>query len=169
MLLAIAVLFLAANTFAPKRPPVKAMATVTVTPKPTLMPSPTPNALLLDKNKVRLVLHNNDPDKLSAGNPGAVAYLEQQIKANIAHLGLQNRRAGIAIAYGGADNVSQIGRAVDVAIEVYKVLDLLGSQKFVFCKTVHYDPLFSLLYSHDVVLIDIYFFDKSVGGCSNVT
>lgn len=163
MLLALAVLFLAANTFAPRHFPVKAKATATVTPSPT--PSPTPNALLLDKQKIRLIIHGNNPDKLSAGDPSAIAYLEQQIKNQITRLGLQHRRAGIAIAYGGADNTGQIGRGTSVANEVYHILDLLGGQKFVFCNTVHYDNLFTLLYLHDVVVIDIFMFNQSVGGC----
>jgi len=161
MLLALAVLFLAANTLAPRHLPVKATPTATTTPTPT----PTPSALLLDKQKVTLTISGNNPGELIAGNPAAIRYLEQQIKAQLTRLRLQHRRAGIAIAYGGADNDSQIDQGTAVAQEVYHVLDLLGGQKFVFCNTVPYDPLFTLLHPHDVVVIDIFMFNASIGGC----
>jgi hypothetical protein len=110
-------------------------------------------------------LTNINPDKLIQPDRGAITDLEQKIRSKIIQMGLQNRRAGIAIAYGGADNFSQAGRGSEVAAEVYKVLDMLGQQDFVFCGTVHYDPLFTTLHLHDTVVIDIYLFNKSTPNC----
>ncbi len=168
LLLVLAVVFLAANTFAPKK--TQAIATPTTVPTHTITPTPTPVGLLLDKNRVTLVLVNINPDKLSRADQGAVSDLEQKIKGQIMQMGLQNRRAGIAIAYGGANNLSQteVDRASSVAAEVYKVLDMLGQEKFVFCGTVPYDALFTTLHHDDQVVIDIYMFNKSVPDCSQL-
>jgi hypothetical protein len=167
MLLVLAMIFLAVNTFLPVKPKVTLTPTPTRHPTHTPTPTPTPNALLLDKQKVRLILTGINPDLLSAGDRGAISDLETKIKDQMTQKGMQNRRAGIAIAYGGADDFSQAERGTLVAAEVYKVLDMLGQQHFVFCGTVHYDPLFTALYPHDTVVIDIYLFNKSVPNCSH--
>ena len=73
--------------------------------------------------------------------------------------------AGDAGKPGGADNFSQAGRADSVAAEVYHVLDVPGQQKFVFCHIVYRDDLFTMLQPSNTVVIDIYFFSQSVGGC----
>ncbi len=162
LLLALAMIFLVANTIQPPSPPKP-----TPTPKPTkVVVTPTPStSLILDPARVTLILTKLDPDKLSNGTADAVTDLENKIREQITQKGLQNRRAGIAIAYGGADNYNQADRGSSVSAEVYKVLDMLGQQRFVFCHTLHYDPLFTLNHPHDTVVIDIYFFSPSVNGC----
>jgi hypothetical protein len=165
LLLALAMLFLAANTFGTPPKPTPVVVKATPTPTATPSPTPTPVALLLEPGRITLTLTSIDPDKLRVGDAGAVADLKRKIADQINAKGLQHRRAGIAVAYGGADDYSQAQVATDVAVEVYRVLDMLGQQKFVFCNTVHYDPLFTTLHPHDTVVIDIYFFRASVGGC----
>ena len=165
LLLALAMLFLVANTI---RIPPRPTPTPIPSPTPTPTPSPTPNALILDPGQIRLSLTTNDPDGLSRGDATAMADLAQEIRSQITKLGLQSRRAGIAIAYGGAQNPNQIDRAIAIAGQVYNVLDSLGRQKFVFCKTLHYDKLYILYSNPNIIEIDLYMFNKSVG-CDNVT
>jgi len=165
LLLALAMLFLLANTVGVAvKPPPK----LTPTPSPT--PTPTPNGLLLDPQRIRLTLTTNNPGGLRQGDPGAMADLANEIRAQITHLGLQNRRAGFALAYGGAGNsIALISEAQDIAGQVYHVLDQLGSQHFVFCHTLHYDDLYVLDNDPGTIAIDMYMFSQSVGGCNNVT
>jgi len=167
LLLAVAMLFLVANTIAPARPAPTPTPVPTATPTPTPTPVPTVNALLLDKHLFTLVIQGINPDKVSTGDQGALSDLKQKIQTEATNQGLQGRRAGIAIAYGGADNntAAQIDRASAVAAQVYNVLDMLGGQKFVFCNTVHYNDVFTLGYPSTTVVIDTYLFDQSVGGC----
>lgn len=175
LLLALAMLFLIANTIAPARPVLIPTPTPTprLTPTRAPTPTPTPNALLLDQDRVTLQIDNINPDGLSASpaDAGSVSDLKQKIQAQVTAKGLQGRRAGIAIAYGGVgSNPSgpQIDQGTSVATEVYKVLDMLGLQKIVFCKTLHYDLLITFHQSNTTVVIDVYLFNKSVGGCDKV-
>lgn len=125
---------------------------------------------ILDTNKTTFTIKGNNPADLSTGKSSAVTYLEQQIKIQINQQGKQKLRAGIAIVYGGAmsNQVSQgqaITQAQNIASEVYKVLDILGQQKFVFCHTTHYDTLYNVGLDPGTVVIDVFFFDQSAGSC----
>lgn len=164
LLLALAVLFLIANTTGvaakPKPPPTP---TPIVTRAPT--PTPTPSGLLLDPQRVRLTLTTNNPAGLSQGDPQAMQDLATEIRAQMTRLGLQRRQAGLAIAYGGAPDPSGIHRAQQIAATVYTVLANLGHQRFVFCHTLPYDELYVLQNDPTTIAIDIYMFVPSVGGC----
>src|SRR5260370_12459906 len=161
-------LFLVANTIGASTK-AKSIPTPTPIPKPTVTPTPSPiaNLLILDSTRVTFIIQSIDPDRGSEGDTGAINDLENKLRDAIKQKHLQARRAGIAIAYGGANDLSQaeLNRALQVAGEVYNVLDMLGNQDFVFCRTVHYDPLFTTSHPHDTVVIDIYFFSASAGGC----
>lgn len=170
LLLALAMLFLIANTVAP---PSKAKSTRTPTPtmKPEPTPSPTPsspsNILILEPMKVMLRIDGLNPDSLNTGDSGAMSDLESKIRTKVISLHLQKRRAGIAIVYAGANSLdaNEVNRATSVAGQVYKVLDMLGQHKFVFCHTVHFDALFSTNIPNSTIIIDVYFFSVSEGGC----
>jgi hypothetical protein len=167
LLFALAMLFLLSNTLG--------MAPIpTPTPKPvvtSIIPTPTPTTggILLEKQRVELTLAVNNPYALSQGDPQAKADLAQEISQQLTQKGLQNRRAGLSIVYGGAGNDSQISEALAIAAQVYNVLDDLGNQKFVFCQALHYDALYVLGSNLQTVKIDIYFFISSLGSCSNVS
>ena len=167
LLLALAMIFLIANTISPKLPPKRPV--VHTKPTPRIKPTPTiSRSLILDPGKAfRLTTMGSNPDDLAAGTAGAITYIEQQIRQELTQQGKGNRRAGIAIVYGGAGDGStaSIDRALTIASEVYKVLGLLGQQKFVFCHTDFYDPLFVDHQDPGTVQIDIFFFSESVGGC----
>lgn len=164
LLFALAMLFLVSNTLGvPPKPKPTPIPTVEVT-----TPTPTPNALLLDRHSVRLTLSVNNPGSLSQGNAQAKAALAQTIRAKINQQGLQDRRAGLEIVYGGALDDSQIGEAESIAGQTYAVLDTLGNQKFVFCHALHYENLYVLGGSLNTIVIDVFFFDKSVENCQNL-
>lgn len=160
LLLVLTMLFLVSNAFRFQTP-------LSPSPTPSTPPTPNPlaNVLILEPNRVTLTLTNIDPDKLSAGKQDAITDLKRKIREQIIQKGLQYRRAGIEIAYGGADNFDQEDRGVSVATEVYNVLDMLGQERFVFCHTLHYDSLFTRLHPHDTVVIDLYLFSPSVKSC----
>lgn len=148
LLLALAMLFLAANTFA-VRPPPKLLATptATATPKPTVLP------------RLELQFHeftiNVDPNGLLNNSQSAIASVEQQVKAKAV---LRGRSVGLVIAYGGAPGDSQIGQAQAIAGKVYGVLKTLGKQGFAFSRSSYYDMLYDLGGSTNIVTIDVYLF-----------
>lgn len=166
LLLALAMLFLLANTFGIPKP---TKPKPTPTPIPTMIPTPSPthNALLLQQHRWTLTLSVDNPNSLQNGDTGAKAALSQEIRAKITGMHLQSRRAGFAIVYGGAHDDGQIGEAEAIAQQTYNVLDDLGRQKFVFCGTLHYDTLYVLGGSLTTVVIDFYLFDPSVPNCQS--
>jgi hypothetical protein len=167
LLLALAMIFLVANTVVIPKPKPKPTPVVKVDPTPKPKPSPTSNILILEPGRVTISISNLHPDSLSTGDPTAVTDLKNKIMSWINQHGLQKRRAGIAIVYAGANslNPNEVDRATSVAGETYKVLDLLGQQKFVFCHTVHFDALFTTNLTDDKIEIDTYFFSTAAGGC----
>lgn len=151
LLLALAMLFLAANTFAIKPPPAPPKHVkkpiVKVTPKPTALP------------RLELQFHeftiNVDPNGLLNGSQGANASVEQQVKAQAV---LRGRSVGLVIAYGGAPGDAQIGQAQAIAGKVYSVLKTLGRQGFAFSRSSYYNTLYDLGGSTNIVTIDVYLF-----------
>lgn len=164
LLFALAMLFLLSNTLGVAKAFVP-------TPTPTLIvtPTPTPGGLLLEKQRVNLTFSISNPDALSQGDAQAQAELAAKIRQEITNKGLQNRRAGLAIAYSGAPSIGQIQEALAIAKQVYKALDKLGSQKFVFCQVLHYDPLYLLGDNLQTISIDIYFFVASIESCQQLS
>lgn len=169
LLLALAMLFLVANTMSPRRVTIKPTPTIRIDPTPLVTPSPSPtsNILILEPLKVNIRISGLNTNGLLASDPGAISDLENKISDWIRQHGLQNRRAGIAIVYGGANSLSAIDadRATSIAGEVYRVLDKLGQHRFVFCHTVHFDALFTTNFQDGTIEIDTYFFSASAGGC----
>ena len=148
LLLALAMLFLAANTFAIKPPPKTLVTpTATATPKPTVLP------------RLELKFHeftiNVDPNGLLNGSQNAIASVEKQVKAQTI---LRGRSVGLVIAYGGAPSDSQIGQALTVAGKMYDVLKILGKQGFAFTRSSYYNTLYDLGGNTNIVTIDIYLF-----------
>src|SRR5947209_782920 len=118
LLLALVVIFLAANTVGVKPQPIPtptptptptATATPTPTPTPTaITPTPLPR-LELSKNRVIVSI---DANGLLNNTPGAINDLKQKIRAQAL---LRGRTAGLVIAYGGASDVTQVSRAQAIA------------------------------------------------------
>ena len=151
LLLALAMLFLAANTFAihPPPPPPKIVkkVTPTPTPKPTVLP------------RLELSFHeftiNVDSNGLLNNSQGAIASVEQQVKAQAV---LRGRSVGLVIAYGGAPGDGQIGTAQAIAGKVYDILKTLGRQGFAFSRSSYYDTLYDLGGKTSIVTLDVYLF-----------
>lgn len=169
LLLALAMLFLVANTMSPHKVAIKPTPTIRLDPTPLVTPSPSPtaNVLILEPSKVSIRISGLDTNGLLVSDPGAINDLEGKITAWMRQHGYQNRRAGIAIVYGGANSLSAnaADRATSIAGEVYRVLDMLGQRGFVFCHTVHFDALFTTNIGDGSIEIDTYFFSASAGGC----
>ncbi|QBD80792.1 hypothetical protein EPA93_34425 [Ktedonosporobacter rubrisoli] len=152
LLLGLAVIFLAANTIG-----ITPQARATPTPQttPTPMPSPTPLPIL--ELKAHHVSLNVDTEGLLNNSSEAINNFKQRIRA----LGfLQGRRAGLVIAYGGANNTDQIPRAQAVSLKVMSLLHGLGKENFVFMQTAFYDPLYNLGDDPNHIVLDIYLFTQ---------
>jgi len=149
LLLAIAMLFLVANSVAHVTPP------PTPTPTPTLTPKPTPLPVL-DLKPVVITITNVNYAALHAGDPATIADIERQIKANKA---LQGRRAGLELTFGGsgggqASGGLQAARDMDVL-----VLPGLANQGFVFRGCV-YREFFAIDKPIGTLELDIYVFKQ---------
>jgi hypothetical protein len=157
LLLALAVIFLAANTIGYKPIAIATPApTVTVVPTPSptvVLPTPTPTPPL-ELSKHRLVLPI-DSNGLLNNSPAAINALKQEVRAQTA---LHGRIAGLAIVYGGAPDPSLVVRAQNIAAKVITVLQSLGQEGFVFLRTSYYDPLYILYGTDTVTTIDVYLF-----------
>jgi hypothetical protein len=157
LLLALAVIFLSANTIGLKLkviPKPTPTITIALSPSPiptTITPTPLPR---LELNKNRLVLSIN-PNGLLNNSQDAINNLKGEVRSQAI---LQRRTAGLVIAYGGAPDIKQINRAQDIATKVIAILQSLGSGDFVFTRTSYYDPLYILYSTDTVTTIDIYLF-----------
>ena len=145
LLLALAVLFLLANTVGS---PLKPM------PTPTQIPTQLP--------RLELTFHefkiNIDPNALLNDSQSTINAVKQQVRAQAF---LQGRSAGLVIVYGGAPDTSQIGQAQAIAGKVYNVLKMLGKEGFAFTRASYYDTLFSLYSTNTIVILDVYLFANS--------
>ena len=146
MLLALSMLFLAANTVGIKPPPIP-LPTPKVTPTPK-----TPPHLEQSYHRFTIII---DPNGLLSGNQNASNDVVRQVKAQ--HF-LQGRTAGLIIVYGGAPGDAQIGRAQEIASKVYDILQNLGKHDPTFANVSRYDPLHLLGGDPRIVTIDIFLF-----------
>jgi hypothetical protein len=154
LLLALAVLFLAANTVGVKPQPIPTVVpTPTLVPTPSLSPTPLPR---LELTAHRIKLHI-DAAGLLSNSQSAINDLEHQLRTQSF---LQGRDVGLAIVYGGAQDSSQVDNALAVASKVYSVLRLLGQQGFAFTRASMYDPLFTLNTDNNTITLDIFVFAK---------
>lgn len=149
MLLALAMLFLAANTLAVHPPPLPSV--VPTHPAVTATPTPAP---YLEQTFHRFKIAV-DASGLLSGSQSARNAVAQQVQAQSF---LQGRKAGLAIVYGGAPNDSQIVRAEDIANKVYDILHDLGKRNETFTNISRYDPLYLLGGNSNTVTIDIFLF-----------
>jgi len=152
MLLALAMVFLAANTFA-VRPPPAIPPTPTPTPKATATPR-TPPRLEQGYHRFTITVDSNG---LLNNNPNASNDVIRQVKAQGF---LRGRRVGLIIVYGGAPGVNQIGQAETIANKVYDILLNLGRHDLTFANTSRYDPLYILGGNINSVSIDIFLFAR---------
>lgn len=106
----------------------------------------------LEHNYCRMLINDQNPDKFSSDLQFAKSVLEPQINSQKF---LQGRQVGIAIAYGGAD-LSSIGRGTDMATNAYHVLQDMAGNGPLFQKASYYEPLFTLKYPPNNVIIDVY-------------
>jgi hypothetical protein len=152
LLLALAVIFISANTLGAR--PVKAVRPATPQPS-TVTPQVTP---VLELHFHRFVLHIANPIRLLADDSTAIAQLKEQVTNEPE---LQGRQAGLVIAYGGAPSSGQIRNARNIANKVMAVLQSLQSNNyFVFAHTSYYDALYLLGYQPTTAKIDVYLFAK---------
>ncbi|RAQ97663.1 hypothetical protein [Thermogemmatispora tikiterensis] len=156
LLLGLAVIFLAANTYAKVPPPATPTPTrLAVTPSPTVLP--------------RLELHHHrftvtvDANGLLTNDAGAVAAFKRQVRAQSFLVG---RTAGLVIVYDGAPTVDAIGTSLDVSRKVMSLLAQMGSQEhFAFTCTSFYDPLYTLGQDQSTVTVDVYLFTEHLQTC----
>ena len=154
LLLALAVIFMAANTIGIKPKPIP---TVTPTPKPHVTPTPTPEPRL-DFNFHRFSMNNVDYNGILNNNSAAVMAVEQFINGKSV---LHNRNAGLVIVYDGAPSDADITDAQNIVHAlINNVFKVMGRQGPLFQRTSYYDPLFILGPSHGYVVFDIYLFQQ---------
>lgn len=152
MLLALAMLFLAANTIGIHPPPLPPPATRVPTHiAATITPTPVPHL----EQKFHRFKINVDANGLLNGSQSAGNAVLQQVTAQSF---LRGHRAGLAIIYGGAPGDSQIGMAENIANKVYDILHNLGKRNATFTNMSRYDPLYLLGGSSNTVTIDIFLF-----------
>ena len=154
MLLALAMLFLTANTVGIHPPPLPPPATRVPT-RIAATPTPTP-APHLEQTFHKFKI-NVDANGLLNGSQSASNAVVQQVEAQSF---IQGRRAGLAIVYGGAPNDGQIGRAEGIANKVYDILQSLGKHNKTFANISRYDPLYLLGGDPNTVTIDIFLFAR---------
>lgn len=151
LLLALAMIFLLANTVGSSNKP-----KLKPTPTPTrVLPTPTPTPLPRLELKFHEFTINVDPNGLLNNSQSATVSVEQQVKAQAI---LRGRNVGLVIAYGGAPGDSQIGQAQAIAGKVYGILKFLGKQGFAFTRSSYYNTLYDLGGSPNIVTIDVYLF-----------
>ena len=153
LLLALAMLFLIANTFTT---PVTAKAK----PRPTLTkvvikPTPSPTQAPRLELKFREYTFPVDINGLLNNSQSAINDVKSQIRAVS---NLQGRRVGLAIAYGPAATDANVGNAVTIANKVYDILRTLGQEHFAFEQASYYSPLYLLGDTNSEIKLDIYLF-----------
>ena len=151
LLLALAMLFLIANTVSQPRPPsvVHAKGKPTATPKVVSPPR-------LEQGYHRFTI-TIDPNALLNNDPNEQNHVTQQVKAQGF---LRRRSAGLVIVYGGAPTTSDISTATSIANDVYRILLSLGKHDATFLRLSKYDPLYLLGGDPTIVSLDIFLFSQ---------
>src|SRR5436305_10137049 len=108
LLLALAILFLIANTLPQPKPP-----EVGPTPTATATPVVVPPSLEQQWHRFNL---NIDPQKLLSNDAGEKNAVIQHVMEQGF---LKNRRAGLMVVYGGAPTVNDTKRATEIASAIY--------------------------------------------------
>ncbi len=151
LMLALMVIFLAAQPPFPKVPPKTPTPTSVVTPTPTPEPR-------LDFNYHRFRMDNVDYNGILGNKSSAVTAVEQFINSQAM---LRNRSAGLVIVYDGARTDADIGDAQTIAQAVIdNVLKVMGRQGPLFQRASYYNPIYLFGPGHNTVVIDIYLFQQ---------
>ena len=158
LLLALAILFMAANTLGVKPPSTPKAHVPTPTPTPTITPTPTPKPEpALEQTAHRIILTNVDFNGLLNDSPQAVNDFKQRIRGQSF---LTNRSVGITIGYAGAPTDNDISQADTIVNKFYGILQSLGQDGFAFQRSSYYDPLFVLQAPPTTIKIDVYLFKQ---------
>lgn len=153
LLLALMVIFLAAQPSFPK--PIPKTPTPSPTPTFTMTPTPVPR---LDFKFHRFEMDNVDYNGILANNASAVTAVEKFINGRAE---LRNRVAGLVIVYDGANTDSDISTAQTIAQAVTdNVLKIMGSREQLLQHASYYNPLYLFGAGHNVVVLDIYLFQQ---------
>lgn len=158
LLLALAMLFLVANTFdVPAKPTPTPRVQVTKLPTPTAKPvKPTPTPIpSLNTASVEFTL-TFDYQGLLNNSPSVINDLKQQIRSQSK---LKGGRAGFVIMYGGG-YPNQSALADQVVTMVQGVFMQLGTEGFVFIKTAYHSPLGDFADGLGTVNVEIYLYNK---------
>ncbi len=147
LLLALAMLFLIANTVSLPEPLTKSKATPTAHPT---VESP----LRLEQGYHRFSILI-DPHRLLNNDNSERNIVIQQVKAQVF---LHNRSVGLVIVYGGAPTTADIKTAITIANTIYGMLIDLGKHDPTFLRISKYDPLYLLGGVTTVVKLDIFLF-----------
>jgi hypothetical protein len=151
LLLALMVIFMAAQPPIPK--PIPPTPTPTFTPAATPTPTQEPR---LDFNFQRITLSGVDYNGILNNTPSAVNSMEQAINN---HAVLNNRSVGLVIVYDGAPSDPDIQEAQTIGQAVIdKVLKVMGRQGPLFQRASYYNPIYLLGADHGTVVLDIYLF-----------
>lgn len=150
LLLALAVIFLAAQ------PPFPRPLAPTVIHSPTATPTPQTLARL-ELNAHSFTVHVNKAAFLS-NDQAALNSVKQQIASQGF---LQGRSVGLIIAYGTASADCQAERAYEMPPKVYALVQELGKSNPTFANTVSYGKLCNLRSDVNQIGIDIFLFAQS--------
>lgn len=159
LLLALAMLFLATNTFGGSGTGAAQVVklTPTVPRTPGAAATPVDTSRVLERGYCEMNFSNVVPDQQQfiADKQYAIDQLRPRIEQ--AQKGfLQKRRVGLAIAFGGARNGTE-DDGVSVAKQVYAVLQSFGmDSRSAFHNASYFDPLFTHSYDTTTVVIDVY-------------
>ena len=149
LLLALAMIFLVANSRADIKPLPTPVVSPTVTPSPTPLPKPP----VLDLHYITVTIQV-DYGALNSGDTATVAKVEHQIRTDSR---LRGRRAGLVLTFGGSQNGSN-ATALQAAKDMDKqVLQDLGGQNYVFNGTV-YREFFATDKPAGTIELDVYVF-----------
>ena len=133
LMLAIAMAFLVATTVGTTSPPKPPAPSPSASKSPTVKkPQPA-----LDLKYVTINLKIN-PAGLLSGSSSAISAIRQQVRGSP---GLSSRRAGLVLLFGGdpQDNPASYKQAQDLDMAVWKILQGLGQENFVFQVAVSRD------------------------------
>jgi len=153
LLLALSMLFLLANTISLPKPPLVHAQKPTAKATSTLKPTPTPPPHL-EQNYHPFTI-TIDPNKLFSNDAGERNAVIQQVEAQQF---LNNRHAGLIVAYGGAPTDNDIGTAFKISDAIYGILLDLGKHDPTFSGVARYKHLYTLGASPTTVEIDIFLF-----------
>ena len=148
LLLALVVIFMAAQPPFPKP--------ILKTPTPAITPTPQPVARL-EQESHRFTVHVDRTAFLN-DDTKAVASVRQQI---VSQGFLKNRSAGLIVVFGTASSDCYSEKAYTVAQKVYSLVHQLGQSNPAFQNTIHYDNLCNIRSDVNQITIDIFLFAQS--------